>query len=396
MNVRNTPRSPERREDTYNLTYRLRNYDSDNLYPQNIMRIVSSSGTASTCLDRFIDFIEGNGIASVALSRHVINRKNETLDDIHHLCAADMGRFGGFAIHVNYDISLRPCELQHIPFEDCRIEEPDDDGNVAHICVHEDWSGKSTRGGRRVMVTEDNIDRIDVFNPEPSVVAAQIEKSGGLSHYKGQVLYYSQQGYMIYPRPIYDAVLTDISSDEGLSNITNRNARNNFLPSGIVSVFRNRTDVRYDDGGNVIDDDGGNDEFVENLVQLQGDTNACKLLVQEVETKEEMAQFTPFAVNNFDKDFTASAEAVQDRIYSKFGQEGWLCIRKGKVGFGGELLRDVESDYCRRVAKYQRPLSQAYYKILSLFDPSALPDAVSYDTVRIEPYLLSVTNQNQQ
>ena len=128
MNVATAPRSKERKTDRYDSRLKIKTYDNDNLYPQNILSIVRASAIGSTCLDRFIDFIEGNGIRSSELSDYVVNSKHQTMDDIHHLCCVDIGSFGGFALHVNYDIFCRPCEIQSIPFEACRLEEPDDDG----------------------------------------------------------------------------------------------------------------------------------------------------------------------------------------------------------------------------------------------------------------------------
>ncbi len=390
MNVKQAPKSSPRIRVNYNMSLKIQNYDCDNLYPQNIRAIVAASSTGTTCLNRYCDFIEGNGLKSQRFADYIVNERNDTLDAVVRLIARDLGQFGGFALHVNYDIFCRPCSIEHVPFENCRLEETDDAGNVSHICLHPDWTGQTTRHGKKLQINDKTVERINVYNPDKDTVAKEIINAGGLDMYKGQILYYSNDGFMVYPRPIYDSTLTDISTDEGLSNVINRNARNNFLPAGIVVTYKNRTN-NIDDSGEGEPDDGkiddsGNEDFIENLATLQGDTNSNKMLVVEVEIPEEKPEFINFPVQNYDKEFSVSTETVEDKIYSAFGQEGWLCLRKGKVGFGGDVIHDVEIDYCRRVAKLQRAISQELYKILKWFDPAVLPDALIAENLKIEPY----------
>ena len=57
--------------------------------------------------------------------------------------------------------------------------------------------------------------------------------------YAGQVYYYSNGGKGTYPTPLCDTVLTDMNTEEGISNVSNRNVRNNFMPSGMLVDFNN-------------------------------------------------------------------------------------------------------------------------------------------------------------
>ena len=61
------------------------------------------------------------------------------------------------------------------------------------IAVHPDWSGK-TRKGKALQVKKENIDYIDVFNPQKDVILAQIEAAGGIEYHKGQILWVSMAG----------------------------------------------------------------------------------------------------------------------------------------------------------------------------------------------------------
>ena len=122
-------------------------------------------------------------------------------------------------------------------------------------------------------------------------------------------------------------------------------------------------------------------DYAENLAALQGDTEALKFLDITVESKEEMPEFINMQGNNYDKDFTVTAAEIKDCIYSAFGQEGWLAIRNGKVGFSGTLVADVERDYAKRQIKRQKALTRCYVTLLKAWTPSqplpVVPDSAS-------------------
>lgn len=336
--------------------YGIQSYDSDNLYPQNVLAIVESSKTGSGCLERFKDFLEGDGLASEELAALKVNRQGETLADIHGLVSDDLATFDGFALHVNYSEEAKVVEIHHIPFENVRLMEPDEEGVVKQVAIHPDWSGHLTRNGSRVKVDEENVDYIDVFNPIPEVVSAQILRAGGVTHYKGQVLYVSKAGYLRYPLSSFNAVLTDMSTDEGVSNLMLRNARNNFLPAGAFVHLRSQEGPE--------EEGVYTEDYSDALKRLQGDTNSLAILDITVETKEEIPEFIPFVGKNLDKDFTSTDDAVKEAIYSRFGQEAFLAIRLGKLGFSGTIMQEANDDYARRCVKRQKMISRAYYSVL--------------------------------
>ena len=200
MRVHELKKKSSKRVDVrYLQTLGIQTYGEDNLYPQTFRNILAASSTGAECLDRFADFIEGNGFRDVPFSESVVNRKGDTADDIHALVCRDVAYYNGLALHVNYNIYGDIVELHHVPFENCRLVESDDSGYVGKIAIHPDWSGQKTRGGKVIKVAKENIDYIDVFNPDKRVVAAQIEAAGGIEYYKGQVLWVSLSGKDIYP-----------------------------------------------------------------------------------------------------------------------------------------------------------------------------------------------------
>lgn len=350
MNIRKVRRPMQRVEQPYWSRLNLKAYGADNLYPNKIADIVRSSSTGASCVDRYARFIEGNGFADEVLADMVVSRNGATANDVLSRCAADIAMYGGAAIHVNYNAYGQIVEMQHLPFERCRLEESDDLGNVGRIAICTDWSGRTTKGGKTIKADERNVNFFDSF--APMYATEQMARCGGIDRYKGQILYISTAGHNAYPTPRADRVLTDLSTDEGLSNIKYRNARCNFLTAQMVIT---KTDQSLDDGG---------DGFVEDLAQFQGDEVASNILQISVSSDEEIPQIRQFETKNFDKDFAVTDASVVERIYCAYEQEPFLAIRNGKLGFSGSVVRDAYSYYASLVSKEQRLLSRAFASVL--------------------------------
>lgn len=349
----------------------IQGYGDDNLYPHVLRNIIAASSTGTECANRLADFIEGNGFREVKFSEYVVNRRGDTADDIHTLVCKDVADCKGLALHVNYNVFGEICELNFVPFENCRLLEEDDYGYVSKIAVHPDWTGKKTRKGKPIRVEKKNVDFIDVFNPQKEVVLAQIEAAGGLEYYKGQIMWLSMDGKFVYPTGMADSVLTEMSTDEGLSNVKYRNVRCNFLPAGMM-ITKKGVNItgEENDGEKSNNEDTG---FSDTLVQLQGDANATKILEVTLNTDEEKPEFIPLKSNNYDKEFTVTDASTVERIYSAYGQEPWYCIRIGKVGFSGDILEDAFEYYNSIVSKQQRMIERAFQKIFEGWFETANP-----------------------
>lgn len=367
MNIKNTKKPSPRVDVGYLQKFGIQSYGADNLYPQNLTAVTNCSGTAELCLARYAKFIEGNGFNSTELSEVVVNKRKETADDILKSVSADLARFGGFTLHCNYNVFGEITEVAHIPFEQCRLAEEDDLGNVSHIVVHPDWRGKKSRSGKTLQVNENTITRIHTFNP--SAALSQIASVGGIEHYNGQVLWVSADGAYRYPTPIYDAVITEISTDEGLGNLKYRNVRNNFMTACMLVAKKGVP--RIDDEGNEIERQMIS---ADDLTQFQGDERSNKIMYIEIENDEDKPEVVPFPIQNLDKEFTATDESVIERIYAQFHQELFYSIRLGKLGFSGQVMRDAYEYYASEVTNEQRMIQRAFAAI-----GKYMPKIANYD-----------------
>lgn len=363
MNISNVKKAQKRYTTRYDSTLNIQSYGGDNLYPQRMRDLILNSPTGGTCLERFQTFIEGNGFNNTQFSEYVCNRSGEMIDDIFQLVAEDIANYHGFALHVNYNMACEIVELNHVPFQDCRLEEEALDGSVPFIHVHPDWSGHKTRKGKQIKVSKEEVVCYHVFNPIKEVVLAQIVDAGGIQNFRGQILWVSMDGKWTYPKPRYDKVVTCLSVDEGLDNVKYRNVRNNFLTAGMIIHKKGQT-VQVDESGNAFNVGETEDkDFSANLDVFQGDMNSCSLLDVTINQDEDKPEFVGFEGTNYDSKFTVTESSVTERIYSAFGQEPWYCIRIGKLGFSGEVLREAYEYYNSYVSKERRMVSRAFKRI---------------------------------
>lgn len=371
MNINNVQRSKKRFDTSYLSNLGIQSYGKDNLYPQRMNDLIRSSATGGTCCDRFQAFIEGNGLNNTVFAEYECNRMGQTVDDIYSLLAQDMALHHGFALHVNYNMMCQIVEVTHIPFMQCRLEEETEDGKVVHIALHPDWSGHKTRKGKTIKVSKENVKKLYVFNPRKEVVLSQIVASGGIENYRGQILWFSMDGKWDYPVPIYDKVVTCLSTDEGLDNVKYRNVRNNFLLAGML-IHKKGSTLGIDDEGNQIKEDQSSD-VSESLNIFQGDENACAIMDVTIQAEEDKPEFVKFEANNFDSKFKATDESVISRIYSAFGQEPWYRIRNGSLGFSSEILSEAYEYYNSYVSHERRAISRALKRIFDNWYEQANP-----------------------
>ena len=133
MNVKTVKRTEPRIEYPNITNLKIIAYGYNNLYPQEIKSIVACSESGTTCLNRYVQFIQGNGFLDESLASLIVNRHGDTLDDILQSISEDLGNWGGYALHVNYNVIGEIIEINHIPFENCRLGEEDDNGYSSKI-----------------------------------------------------------------------------------------------------------------------------------------------------------------------------------------------------------------------------------------------------------------------
>ena len=331
----------------------IQKYDSDNKYPQNLMIIVSNSGTARGCINLYSKFIKGAGFTKGG--DRIVNKRGENLNKVMGFASEDFAFFGGFALHFNYNLNYQISTITQIPFEFCRLGIPDDYNQIAKIAVHKDWAGwTQTIHSSGPKLGE--IDYIDVFNPSPKVIEAQVKKAGGWRNYKGQILYFSRSGHLTYPVPAYDSVLEDIESDGRIKTYKYKSIANGFSAFHAF-VKKGKFESQEE-----------RDEFVEGLNTFQGDENAGSTMLVEVDSDEEAPEIQPFEMQKLDGVFDYTEKSIQDNVRRLFNIPPVLIgdLVVGRLGTAEEIL-DANILYNAYTSDERTQIEEVFTRIMKLF-----------------------------
>jgi len=358
MRVSATVTQPRVEKNLYSLSKKIKLYGQNNDYPQKILDIVGASGTGKVCVDVYIKFIEGGGFIDAQLSTVSLNDDGETANSLLTKCASDLRYFNGFAILVKYDGMAKPFAYYNIPFEHCRLEINSEKRYTGRVAVHSDWTSAE---GRPFKLTDVKY----VHKYDPVTVPFEMAEVGGAEEYLGQIFYYTADGDLNYPTCPFDAIVTDMLTEESVSTVKHRNAKFNFLPSGIL--VRKGIKPATTEDGQLDETDPETAQQISSaneIKAMQGDANACKIWVVDVDADEETPEFIPFDAKNYDKQYEYTERTVQENI----GRMSMIPpILRGVdvgAGFGADLMKNAY-DFMNSVTDTERrKLAAAFQRML--------------------------------
>lgn len=325
---------------------------SFNDYPQRVCEAVYASVTGKSCYLNYSKFIAGKGFADTLLYKQPTDNNGGTYDALLKNLSDDLALYGGFAVHLNYNANHFITTLTHIPFEHVRFEKMDDEGVFKRVALHPDWGHRYTNLRRW---RKQDIVFIDLYNPNADAIDEQVAEVGGWQNYKGQVFVYSNEGCGVYPIPVFDNALTDMNTEEAISDITNRNATRGFLPAGFLVEIINKEPA--------LNDNEPSD--VEKVIkQMQGSRNANKVGYLQVNSKEEIPEFLKMSGVNYDKEFTVSRTAAMDSIGRAFMQPPILRSEDVGSNFGSELMEQAYKFYNSVTQSERLVLERAFVELV--------------------------------
>lgn len=348
----------------------IQNYDFENNYPQKVEDIVRASGTGLSCVRTYARFIYGHGFNDARIAGVIANRRGETLDYVLKRACRDYAMFHGFALHVNYNATYRITEIYHVPFEHCRFEARDKEtGRFDRIAVYDDWTG---RDPDRKAVKKEDIDFIDMFDPNPEIIKAQVEAAkpepdapSGWPCYKGQIYYFSGAGEKEYPAPIFEAELTNMRSEEGIDNVVGRNVTCNFLPGVMLADINNEAES-----------EAQFKELQDEFTRYQGDENSNNIFLVQVKSKEEVPVKVDLQGENYDKEFTATQVYLPDAIGRAFSQPPILRAQNVTTGFSTNEMVNAYKFYNTQTEDDRQDISVVFTRLFRFWHaPGELTDA---------------------
>jgi len=368
MRVSATKTAPRVERNTYITSKRIKGYGQNNDYPQKVLEIINSSGTGSTCMDIYVTFVGGAGFADPALADAKLNLAGEKANSILRKFAKDLKNFNGFACLVKYNGMGLPSEYFGIPFEQCRLEIVTTgrlNSYTGRIAVHPDWTGQTGK-----IFNMNDVEFINHFDPKK--VIEEMTAAGGPEKYLGQVLYFTVDGDLEYPISPFDPIITDMLTEESVSTVKHRNAKYNFLQAGMI--VRKGKKPRTLEDGSVDPHDPYNIEQTEsalNLKKWQGDENASKMIVVDVDADEEKPEFVPLVTNNYDRQYELTEKTVQQNIGGMFKippvLRGIAATNALGGGFGADVITNAYQFMNSVTGNERRILSEAFQNLLEFY-----------------------------
>ena len=318
-------------------------YDSDNKFPQNLIRIVGESGTATSCINALVHYGYADGLVDEELGKTMANETqtfNEVVEDLFW----QQFYFGGEALHVKRDTSGNIVSVKAIPFENIRKTK-------THLIYNPTFSSSY----------DSNQDCKYPFfvgvkaTPEQLAEIAQYTNKDGET--VGEILYYFKKkpGQYIYPIPNYHSAISDIETDGEHSKYELESVNNSFLPSGILTLVGQIDNVDKDERGNTEQDNISEllEGFTGNVKDSKGESGRNKLLVLNAKTKDEVAVYQPISNEGILTAVDTATTRISNKVARAFGVPPFIIGLGGNVGFATNIVADNITLFNNRIAKIQ-------------------------------------------
>jgi hypothetical protein len=318
-------------------------YGQNNLFPQHLINLYQNSPIHNALVNSIAYMIEGQGTGTI-------------LDNALQGIAFDLKLQGAFVAEVIWSMDFtRVVQINHLPFENCRLAYDKEEDDITGIFYSKDWANTRSKRGKPEF--------IPAFNPSiAQEQPRQVIYAHGMS-----------AGSVYYPKPDYFGALNyvELSYQMGLYHVNN--ILNGLFPSFIINFLNGipqkeeREAIRR-----------------EWETRLSGAANAGKFLMTFNEDPTRAPQIEAFPLSDADKQYqflseeTAKQIMVGHRVVSPL-----IHGIRDTTGFGSnkdEMLVGLEIFNNQVIKPYQRIIERVFTPILgeiniemnSPFDPEVV------------------------
>jgi hypothetical protein len=321
------------------------NYGQNNLFPQHLITLYYNSPIHNALTNSIAYMIEGQGTGTI-------------LDNALQGISFDLKLQGSFCAEVIWSLDFtRIVQINHLPFENCRLAYDKEEDDITGIWYSRDWANTRSKRGKPEF--------IPAFNP--SIAQEQPR----------QVIYAHgmMAGSSYYAKPDYFGALNyvELSYQMGLYHVNN--ILNGLFPSFIINFLNGipqkeeREAIRR-----------------EWETRLSGASNAGKFLMTFNEDPSRAPQIESFPLSDADKQYqflseeTAKQIMVGHRVVSPL-----IHGIRDTTGFGSnkdEMLVGLEIFNTQVIRPYQRIIEEVFTPILG--DVNIQMNSVFEDGVAVD------------
>jgi len=321
-------------------------YGNNNLFPQHLINLYHNSPIHNALTNSIAFMIEGQGTGTI-------------LDNALQGIAFDLQLQGAFCAEIIWSMDFtRVVQINHLPFENCRLAYDRDEDDITGIFYSKDWANTRSKKGKPEF--------IPAFNPSiAQEQPRQVIYAHGMS-----------AGSVYYPKPDYFGALNyiELSYQMGLYHVNN--ILNGLFPSFIINFLNGipqkeeREAIRR-----------------EWETRLSGANNAGKFLMTFNEDPTRAPSIEAFPLSDADKQYqflseeTAKQIMVGHRVVSPL-----IHGIRDTTGFGSnkdEMLVGLEIFNSQVIKPYQRIIEEVFTPILgdvNIEMNSIFEDGISIDS----------------
>jgi len=327
----------------------------NNLYPNEIERVINNSTTAKSSAKLMAKFISGNGNEN----NFVVNsQKRITINDCLSATARSLAYHNGAFIHVGYGISgdgkLERQSLEVLDYTMCRISKEDDLENAGKI-YYNDYEVKKSFGTKK---TKEKW--FYPYNPNLDVVLAQIKADSknfeslekAIGNYRGQVFYLNLTPEYIYSISNVDSVFNLADTEYRIGLYINKNVRSGFL--GKTAILTKGLDVET------------SEKVQKDLAAWLGAENSDSLYHLDLDTSanlDEVLKVIQMKANFDEKLFSETIKNIKKSILSAFNNIPEALVSSSDsalFGTNSETYSLMKSFYNEQTNEERKKLEETF------------------------------------
>lgn len=357
-------------------------YGQNNAFPLILAQLVQESSIASACISTLSDFIEGSGFSDENAKDIKMNSQGDTLGTIHSVNAQTYALYEGVALNIKYNAQFKISEVFSIPFENCRLAIPDDNGYISKI-RYNPYYGTS-------QFVKSWTEEYDVFNPDPEIVKKQIENATlKKEQYKGQILYqsFTKPLSRFYSMPQYYSSEYWMRIDAQIGQFHTNNLNNGFYQSVLFRIVGDPNqqsthpdDMFFNKDTNQLEPIPGKTigtRLDSEMQKFTGSQNAGNIMVQWAANKDAFPDLLPFPTQQNQGFFKDLGDDCKEYICIATKVPSILvnvATKSHSLGAEGAMIRAAIKLMQHRTKKPQRFLERIYKDILSNMDGAKITD----------------------
>jgi hypothetical protein len=346
-------------------------YGDGNLFPNYIIELYNESPVHGSIVNSIAFMIAGQNLSTTnPQAANEINRLQ--LDKIRHSTALDLKLHGGFYWEIIWSMDRSTiAQINHLPFENCRLCVSDDNDDINGIYYSRDWNDTRKK--------KNTPSYIPMFNPDYK------------DEYPKQVMFVHSivPGSEYYPKPDYIGGVNYIELTRQISEYHVNNILNGFFPSLITS---------FNNGIPTLEEQ----RMIKNQLQqaIQGAENAGKVLTFFNEDRDRGVEFTAFPISDADKqyEFLSEESTKQILIAHRVTSPLLFGIRDGGgLGSNTDEMKQAMWIFTKQVIEpFQRMITDGIEYLFSTIGINASVQITQNDLIYSPPATTPTTQLEQK